>query len=360
MSLIGIVILLGMAQGFILVAAINHMPNRNELPNRILSLFVTFISITLLFRFLVGQRIVISRFNNFIDMPLFAYGPLFYLYFVALLAPQKMNARWWLHFVPMGLHICLITLRIFELNDSTLLKPVYWVFRGETNVTLALILMANYLRMSFRLLRDYDSGAKDQVSFQLYLGYLYTFLILVIFCWVAWIYGAIAYFTELPAFKYLNYGIAWIAMSLTTFTLAYFALTRQEVFKLVSQPPPRYQSSSLPGPELTELKEKLKLLMQERKPHFDPTLTAVQLAEMMGLPIKDLSQLINVGFQEKFYDFVNRYRVEEFKRLIKEGKHKNQTILAVAFDAGFNSKSTFNGAFKKFTQITPSEYLKDL
>jgi AraC-like DNA-binding protein len=137
-------------------------------------------------------------------------------------------------------------------------------------------------------------------------------------------------------------------------------MIRQDVFKLAPQHVPKYPDKGFSESELVELKAKMECLMRDKKPHLESTLTALQLAEMMGLPLKDLSRLLNTGFRQNFYDFINSYRVEEFMRLANEGQHRNQTLLAIAFDAGFNSKTTFNNAFKKFTGITPSEYLKTL
>jgi AraC-like DNA-binding protein len=73
-----------------------------------------------------------------------------------------------------------------------------------------------------------------------------------------------------------------------------------------------------------------------------------------------LSQLINDGLGDNFYDFVNKYRVDEVKRLMTDPKAKNFNLLGIALEAGFKSKSTFNLIFKRFTGLTPSEYRKNL
>ena len=74
------------------------------------------------------------------------------------------------------------------------------------------------------------------------------------------------------------------------------------------------------------------------------------------IPSYQVSQAINEGLKKNFYELVNGYRVEEAKRLLADERNKNNTILSVGFEAGFNSKTTFNTVFKKFTGLTPTEY----
>ncbi|MES2389424.1 MAG: AraC family transcriptional regulator [Bacteroidota bacterium] len=109
--------------------------------------------------------------------------------------------------------------------------------------------------------------------------------------------------------------------------------------------------------DLQELKQQLDALMQKAKPYLNPKLTLEDLAESMHINLHTLSWLINDGYGKNFFDFVNEYRIEEFIRLSRNEKFKNYTFLAVAFEAGFNSKTTFNRVFKKHTGKTPREYL---
>ncbi|MDX1667550.1 MAG: helix-turn-helix domain-containing protein, partial [Saprospiraceae bacterium] len=81
-----------------------------------------------------------------------------------------------------------------------------------------------------------------------------------------------------------------------------------------------------------------------------------ELAEMLDLPAKTLSQVINESLDQHFFDFINQYRIEEAKRLLCLSKNSFTTILEVMYAAGFNSKSSFNTAFKKHTGTTPSQF----
>ena len=96
--------------------------------------------------------------------------------------------------------------------------------------------------------------------------------------------------------------------------------------------------------------------MEIEKLYQETELTLQQLSDKLQLPTYQVSQAINDGLKKNFYDLVNGYRVEEAKRLLRDPKNMNYTVLSVGFDAGFNSKTTFNTVFKKFTGYTPTEF----
>ena len=93
-----------------------------------------------------------------------------------------------------------------------------------------------------------------------------------------------------------------------------------------------------------------------KKLYLDPLLNLEKLARQLNISDKQLSQLINESAGINFNDFINRYRIEEAQMLIKKNNEQQPNILTIAYEVGFNSKSTFNTAFKKFTNSTPSEY----
>lgn len=97
-------------------------------------------------------------------------------------------------------------------------------------------------------------------------------------------------------------------------------------------------------------------LMEKEKIYVQTELTLQDLADKLDVPSYQVSLAINEGLQKTFYDLVNGYRVEEAKRLLLDPLSRGNKILTVAFDAGFNSKTTFNTVFKKFTGFTPTEY----
>ena len=102
---------------------------------------------------------------------------------------------------------------------------------------------------------------------------------------------------------------------------------------------------------------RLKDFMNTERPYLDPELNLNDLAGLIDMNRTQLSQLINSGFQKNFNDFVNEYRIEAVKRQLSEGKHKQLSLLGIAYECGFNSKATFNRVFKKLTNTSPTEYL---
>lgn len=107
-------------------------------------------------------------------------------------------------------------------------------------------------------------------------------------------------------------------------------------------------------------KNKLEELMNSQKPYLNPDLTLGDLARQVGVTTNTLSQVINASFGRNFNDFINSYRVEAIKAKLAAGEQKQKSLLGIAFDCGFNSKATFNRTFKKFTQLSPSEFSRRL
>jgi AraC-like DNA-binding protein len=119
-----------------------------------------------------------------------------------------------------------------------------------------------------------------------------------------------------------------------------------------------YHNYGLKPAEAQLLAEKLKEYMNLKKPYINPDLCLKDLAEQLNVYPHYVTQILNTLFNQNFYDFVNTYRVNEAKRLIKEGIDKSNKvpIITIAYDCGFNSKSSFNRIFKQKIGLTPSEY----
>lgn len=112
--------------------------------------------------------------------------------------------------------------------------------------------------------------------------------------------------------------------------------------------------------ELSELLEKLKLLMTKDKAFLNPDLNLEILSNYLGISEKHCSYLMNKGLNMNFNQYVNNFRIEAFKERIQEGQSKTFTLTSIAYECGFNSKSTFNRVFKSTCGVTPSEFVKKL
>ncbi|SEV88392.1 AraC-type DNA-binding protein [Chitinophaga sp. YR573] len=155
------------------------------------------------------------------------------------------------------------------------------------------------------------------------------------------------------------------------FFIAYFSLKQKEVFQLNKQEKKEIEAivienANLEGPrkklisddELKEMKSMLIQVMEDKKPFLDAELSLFKLASQLDISSHLLSYIINNGCNENFYQFINRYRVEEAKRMIRDPNMEHLSLMGIAFEVGFNSKTVFNTTFKKITNQTPSEFKK--
>ncbi|NVO21576.1 MAG: AraC family transcriptional regulator [Bacteroidetes bacterium] len=157
---------------------------------------------------------------------------------------------------------------------------------------------------------------------------------------------------------------------LVIYNVAYFSLRQKQIF-----PRDEWQRSEIilleedetigegrkkliPDEELKAYKSRLETMMETLEPYLNSELNLIRLSELMNMTPHQLSYLINTAFNENFFQFINRYRVEKAKELLIKESMNQFSILGIAFESGFNSKTSFNTTFKKFTNQTPSEYKK--
>lgn len=119
---------------------------------------------------------------------------------------------------------------------------------------------------------------------------------------------------------------------------------------------PKTTKTGLSESKIEDLAKSITALMEKEKIYQETELTLQQLAGKLQVPTYQVSQTLREGMKKNFYDLINSYRVEEAKRLLVDPRNNNYTILSVGFEAGFNSKTTFNTVFKKFTGLTPTEF----
>jgi AraC-like DNA-binding protein len=156
----------------------------------------------------------------------------------------------------------------------------------------------------------------------------------------------------------------FLSLSVFVILVGYFGLKQQVIFTPVAQEhtgyiieeQTKYSGSGLTRDESALYLEKLNNHMVKSRPFLDPKLSLPQLASELGISSHHLSQIINENHQLNFFDFINRYRVEEVKKRMGKDENNHLSLLGIAFESGFNSKSAFNRMFKKFTGKTPSQF----
>jgi AraC-like DNA-binding protein len=162
--------------------------------------------------------------------------------------------------------------------------------------------------------------------------------------------------------------ITGLCYLLLTFYFGYFSLQQKEIFPYPQQDIVALQeiiedeqpaNSKRVDDETMEMsKRKLANLLEGEKLFLDPDLGLPELAHRAGMTTHEVSYILNSGFGENFYQFVNRFRVEEAKILLRSEKHRHLNVLGIAYESGFRSKTTFNTTFKRMTGQSPSAYMQ--
>lgn len=181
---------------------------------------------------------------------------------------------------------------------------------------------------------------------------LTAFLISYIVIWA----GELDYMLLMDSFK-VTAGL----IMLNIFVVGYFGIQQPIIFKNATEErdeKPKYRTSTLKKDESEHYMNQLSLIMTRDKPYLNNKLGITELSDLLGISKHHLSQILNDYLQTNFYDFVNGFRVDEFKDRLLKNEYDRLTLLGIALDCGFNSKSSFNQVFKKSEGITPTEYKK--
>lgn len=163
------------------------------------------------------------------------------------------------------------------------------------------------------------------------------------------------YFSNENSLKY-GFGFSFIII----FYLGFFATKQKPIHnkELNQTENKKYSKSEIKKEEFNFFYNKLLDVLENKKPYLEPNISLFNLAKTVNISSHNLSQIINTKFKMNFFELMNTYRINEFKRKIKNGENKKLTLVSIAYDCGFNSKSTFNRVFKIITGKTPSSYLK--
>jgi AraC-like DNA-binding protein len=168
---------------------------------------------------------------------------------------------------------------------------------------------------------------------------------------VAWLV-----FTLFSSYTHINVLDTCIRL-VTMLTVFYLFINVVNKIKVVVNSEP-YEKSFIENGEVIQLKKRLNHLMNETEPYLNRNLKMVEIASHLGISEHKLSQLLNVHLGTNFFEYVNKYRIRRARVLLKDPDYNRFTIETIAKECGFNSKSTFNEAFKKLEGVTPSAFKK--
>ncbi|CCH01567.1 transcriptional regulator, AraC family [Fibrella aestuarina BUZ 2] len=400
-SLYDLLLLFSVFQGLLLIITIPSIQNYNRPANRWLVLLLGLTSVLLLMRFVGTNRNVAQAYAKLQLLPdllLFLYAPIFFIYLRKLLFnTNRPAAGWWRHFLPAVLQVAIYMPFLLTDNKELQLKMVNhdpWlqgVFLGVG--LLGLIYNSIYWWLCRRAITAYREHYQMTQSTEHQVHYLNAVLALQAVCLGLWAFFFVlvgigsAADLDILEIAGTNVDIIWLTFSSIIFLLGYYAIHQPEIFKLpdtqhlplleettepgqpatelVAEPagnvpaatPTSKAAASEPTETLLELKQQVDAFMRRHKPYTNPNLTLAELALRMKLPPHVLSKVINEGYQKNFFDFINQLRIDELKTRLNDPRFRSYTLLSMAFEVGFNSKTAFNRSFKKLTNQTPSEYM---
>ncbi len=151
------------------------------------------------------------------------------------------------------------------------------------------------------------------------------------------------------------YLLAPVVYAVFVYFVSFYSLRNPQVFKNGKRLK-KYRNINLTDENLVQYSERLRNIMDLKRPYLDPNCNLTTLAEELRMPTYLLSHLINKKYAQNFSDFINRYRIERAKEMLMNADFQNLKISSIAYESGFNSLSSFNAAFKKFIGTTPSRF----
>jgi AraC-like DNA-binding protein len=328
---------------------------------------------------------------------LFFMGPIIFFYVQSLLNPSfKFGKNEWLHLTPGILYVLFCVVMV--VTDKLILKKYYFLesgidpefdiwyqYTGFISMFLYFLISLRYYNLYKKLMKQVVSYA-DMVLFKWVKNFLYAFLAMLILRLLFYACSFFPIFQKLsyvgPWWQYFSFAIVYYYIAITghansvetkvpfklnllnnkptlllnTSTTNYDDnnfLEDAEVIEIVNEQVEKKEDEGL----LAEWKPKILSLLQDERLYEDPELSLTQMAKQLKTNPSIISKTINQGFQLNFNDFINNYRIEAVKEKLQAGEQKKQTLLGIAYDCGFNSKATFNRAFKKVTGSSPKEWV---
>ncbi len=362
MMILGFLLLFGVLQGLILSFTLLTRRS-NQHANKLLGWLIFSLSVQI---GLIGGNervaVVFPEYQALTWTIPFLFAPLSYLYIRALLV-ETQQEKIILHFIPFGLGL-IGTLPFLMLSTEAkltfnILDQGSFFYIGFSYEIVRVAQAIYYGILGFTLINKYAVVARSQLS-NFSLKWIRLFYYASMVSWTVAIFEIFTFFLQfkLPVTPFYTLYLVTIFF---IYYIAYKVMSNPSLFgfeinEFKKSESKKYARSGLKSDEAERNITLLNQLMEEEQLFRNSELTISEVANRLGLPKHHLSQSINEHLGINFFDFVNSFRIEHVKTQLKDPSNDHLKILAIAFDAGFNSKSSFNELFKKSTGITPSKY----
>ncbi len=364
--LIVLILSIGLVQGLIFGIVLFKSKSPNQVSNRILGIILLLLSYRLLVQImrLFGLGYYDTWYYFMVEMN-WAYGALIYFYAKSKTqANFKFTKQDWLHFIPVAIQVCFsVFVRLQNLywdgtRDSLSWLGYYGYVIWMNNSTIYVIASMLIILYTYRALQLFKSPRLTRAqmlklvwvkriirSFLLYFSFVLLILIADLLIHQLATGSSYYYFTRFYYYPFFV-GIAGL-----TYWIGLEGFSRRNE-PTISTPQP---SIAQDLEKLRSISTQLKLAMEEEKLYKNPNLSLNSLANHLGIKPYLISKSLSEVYGKRFNDYINEYRVKEVQTLLQDPSNARYTLLSLAMDAGFNSKSSFNRAVKKHLGITPNQ-----
>ena len=310
-------------------------------------------------------------------MQVLLIGPVIFFYTKSLLnSTFKISKKEYYHFIPALIYL-VYSLIVF-ITDKLILDEFYFYADGRDKdmanwyQIAGIISMVYYLIASLKFYKNYKKLVFDKVSFadsilfEWIPNFLIAFLSIVVLRVLLFLLNPEWGNFGNQFWHYIAFSIVVLYVSVNGYAnalkMSFLNDVNSESINVYQESDEDYKTKQ-DNTNLEEIefwKDKILHLVENEKVFKNPTLTLSDLSKLLNTNTKNISKSINSGFDMNFNDFINHYRIEAVKEKLHKEEHKTSTLLGIAFDCGFNSKATFNRAFKKSIDLSPKDYLKNL
>ena len=310
-------------------------------------------------------------------MQVLLIGPVIFFYTKSLLnSTFKISKKEYYHFIPALIYL-VYSLIVF-ITDKLILDEFYFYADGRDKdmanwyQIAGIISMVYYLIASLKFYKNYKKLVFDKVSFadsilfEWIPNFLIAFLSIVVLRVLLFLLNPEWGNFGNQFWHYIAFSIVVLYVSVNGYAnalkMSFLNDVNSESINVYQESDEDYKTKQ-DNTNLEEIefwKDKILHLVENEKVFKNPTLTLSDLSKLLNTNTKNISKSINSGFDMNFNDFINHYRIEAVKEKLHKKEHKTSTLLGIAFDCGFNSKATFNRAFKKSIDLSPKDYLKNL
>jgi AraC-like DNA-binding protein len=279
----------------------------------------------------------------------FLFGPLLYLYTRSVTVKEfKYGKKLSVHFLLFGI---MFFIKLFHLNF--VLSFEYPLLHAQTfpYMIACIVAIMNYRE---EIKKFYSAIENLNLTWLLYVvGAFFLMWMIDLLNFLLYTFTDVG-ITILSILTLLSITINFVFSILIFFK----AIRNPEVFSDIYETVKtiKYEQSRLTQSEKQEYTAMLRKYFKQYQPYLNPRLSINDVAKQVGIPVKDLSQIINESLQKNFYDFINSYRIDDAKQMLLSEKGDKKTVLEILYEVGFNSKSAFNTAFRKYTGYTPTEF----